>query len=88
MNDNSFEAAFVAVCFLAALALVGGFKLWDVLTSPAPTDEDRWVLSQAERCQAMMANMDYNPQTKTAECWRTPFMRMPKLMFETKYAGQ
>lgn len=88
MNDNSFEAVFVAVCFFAALALTGGFVLWDALTAPAPTEEDRWVLSQSARCQAMNSNLDYDRKTRTAECWRTPFMRMPQLMFETKYAGQ
>lgn len=52
------------------------------------TAEQSWVNTKISRCHAMKGRLDYDKATKTAECYRTPFMRQPKLVFSEEFKGE
>lgn len=82
-------ALIVAAFLVAALALVGAgmvYAIYDLLNPPGP--EQLWISQQVNECRAMRSELSYNKETQTVRCYRTPFMRRPKLMFERTYAPQ
>jgi len=50
-----------------------------------PSPEQKWLLAQRNYCDAMRSNLTYDQDAKTVYCYRTPLMRMPKLMFSATY---
>jgi len=54
-----------------------------------PTKEELWLDGEVNRCIAMGgafgANYYYDPHSKVIQCYRHPFMRMPKKLFEHRF---
>lgn len=80
---NDFTAMLLMVVFFLGAGII--YAAWDICCRPAPTPEQVWVAQQRQECAAMNSRLTYDPQTRIARCFRTPFMRQPKLRFERKY---
>lgn len=79
---------FWLIIFGMALGIGVAYGVYDLAFRPAPSPEQQWVSQHAERCRAMRSRISYNEQTRTVECYRTPLLRKPKLMFKETYQGQ
>lgn len=87
VDDSAFFMSPGAFLFLVLFAVGAGavYAGYNLITWRPPTDEELWVRQQAENCDAMKSRLSYDEASKTARCYRTPFMRKPKLMFEQTY---
>ena len=56
-----------------------------LLGACAPTEEQRFIADQRERCSMMGGTLYYNETTRTAECYRHPLGRMTKTLFKEPY---
>jgi hypothetical protein len=89
------DAESLAICMVIVLVaafgygiVMGIYTLCCKVPPPPPTAEQQWVLRLRGRCNAMRAGLNYDDVEKIAECWRTPMLRHPKLMFREKYKGE
>lgn len=83
---DDFVVFFFVVIFLLGAGIAYG--IYDICCRPAPSAEQVWVAKQDEKCRAMRSKLTYDAATRMAECYRTPFMRQPKLRFKEKYQGE
>lgn len=51
------------------------------------TPEQAWGQKQAADCRSIRGEVNYDTETGVMTCWRTPFMRHPKIVWERKYEG-
>lgn len=88
MSDDAFWSAI----FIGAMLLMMGagaiYTIYGICCRSEPTGEQVWVAQQARRCDAMRSRLSYDAKLRAAECWRTPFMRKPILMFKDRYEGE
>lgn len=80
-----FSPGALLFCVLFAIGAGAVFAVYRLATPLSP--EQRWVEAQSQRCSAMRSRLTYDRATKKAECYRTPFMRRPKLEFTVTYPG-
>ena len=87
MNDIGAFSIALILGIVAALGYGVVTGIYDIFKSPPPppTEQEAWIAQQRERCSAMRSGLSYDEKTNIAECWRTPFMRQPKLMFRETY---
>jgi hypothetical protein len=83
MNDGEGFAAGVIVVGTVVFMLFGaGYALTKWALKEPPSPRSAWEQQMRERCNAMRSGLTI--ENGIARCYRTPFMRQPKLVFEEK----
>jgi hypothetical protein len=75
-------AVVLGFVFVSSLVI---FFIISIAARPIPPNET-WRTAMVDRCNSMASRIHFTSPT-TVECWRTPFMRMPKLMFTETFTG-
>ena len=79
----------ITTAAVAAIFLPGMLLYHFMISEPVEQSaETIWLNQQIERCSAMRSRLSYDEATRTAECFRTPFMRKPKKMFAAKFEAK